>query len=98
MPKTLRWIGMTSLLLLLLMTLARLAVYYRFRLPVTGSDSIGPALWLGFRFDFRLLASLGLFVGLLVGVIIIVGGLTFFPALELGPIAEHLAMNANTLY
>lgn len=68
MPKTLRWIGMTSLLLLLLMTLARLAVYYRFRLPVTGSDSIGPALWLGFRFDFRLLASLGLFVGLLTAI------------------------------
>jgi K+-transporting ATPase ATPase A chain len=34
----------------------------------------------------------GLFIGLLVGVILIVGGLTFFPALALGPIAEHLAM------
>ena len=34
----------------------------------------------------------GLFVGLLVGVILIVGGLTFFPALALGPIVEHLAM------
>lgn len=33
-----------------------------------------------------------LFVGLLVGVILIVGGLTFFPALALGPIVEHLAM------
>jgi K+-transporting ATPase ATPase A chain len=33
-----------------------------------------------------------LFVGLLVGVIIIVGGLTFFPALAVGPIVEHLAM------
>ena len=31
----------------------------------------------------------GLFVGLLVGVILIVGGLTFFPALALGPIVEH---------
>ncbi|HEY0522252.1 MAG TPA: potassium-transporting ATPase subunit KdpA, partial [Stellaceae bacterium] len=40
----------------------------------------------------------GLFVGLLVGVILIVGGLTFFPALALGPVAEHLAMNAGTLY
>jgi K+-transporting ATPase ATPase A chain len=30
----------------------------------------------------------GLFVGLLVGVILIVGGLTFFPALALGPIVE----------
>ena len=34
----------------------------------------------------------GLFVGLLIGVIVIVGGLTFFPALALGPIVEHLAM------
>jgi K+-transporting ATPase ATPase A chain len=32
-----------------------------------------------------------LFVGLLVGVILIMGGLTFFPALVLGPVAEHLA-------
>ncbi|MEA2981098.1 MAG: potassium-transporting ATPase potassium-binding subunit [Alphaproteobacteria bacterium] len=40
----------------------------------------------------------GLFVGLLVGVILIVGGLTFFPALALGPIVEHLAMQANTVF
>ncbi|MBR7540467.1 potassium-transporting ATPase subunit KdpA, partial [Mycobacterium tuberculosis] len=33
----------------------------------------------------------GLFVGLLIGVILIVGGLTFFPALAVGPIVEHLA-------
>ncbi|ASY72353.1 potassium-transporting ATPase subunit KdpA [Sinorhizobium fredii] len=33
-----------------------------------------------------------LFVGLLSGVILIVGGLTFFPALAVGPIVEHLAM------
>ncbi len=40
----------------------------------------------------------GLFVGLLVGVILIVGGLTFFPALALGPIVEHLAMQSATLF
>jgi K+-transporting ATPase ATPase A chain len=40
----------------------------------------------------------GLFVGLLVGVILIVGGLTFFPALSLGPIAEHLAMRASGFF
>jgi K+-transporting ATPase ATPase A chain len=40
----------------------------------------------------------GLFVGLTVGVILIVGGLTFFPALALGPIVEHLAMTAGTLF
>jgi K+-transporting ATPase ATPase A chain len=39
-----------------------------------------------------------LFVGLLVGVILIVGGLTFFPALALGPLVEHFAMMAGTLY
>ncbi len=40
----------------------------------------------------------GLFVGLVVGVILIIGGLTFFPALALGPIVEHLAMTSGTLY
>jgi K+-transporting ATPase ATPase A chain len=39
-----------------------------------------------------------LFVGLLVGVILIVGGLTFFPALALGPIVEHLAMLAGQVF
>ena len=40
----------------------------------------------------------GLFIGLVVGVILIIGGLTFFPALALGPIVEHFAMQAGTLY
>src|SRR5712671_6726582 len=40
----------------------------------------------------------GLFVGLVVGVILIIGGLTFFPALSLGPIVEHLAMLAKTTF
>lgn len=39
-----------------------------------------------------------LFVGLLVGVIVIVGGLTFFPALAVGPIVEHLAMLNGAAY
>jgi K+-transporting ATPase ATPase A chain len=39
-----------------------------------------------------------LFIGLLVGVILIVGGLTFFPALALGPIAEHFAMLAKQTF
>ncbi len=39
-----------------------------------------------------------LFVGLLVGVILIVGGLTFFPALALGPIVEHFAMLAGQTF
>lgn len=36
-----------------------------------------------------------LFVGLLIGIILIMGGLQFFPALALGPIAEHFAMLAG---
>jgi potassium-transporting ATPase potassium-binding subunit len=40
----------------------------------------------------------GLFVGLVVGVIVIIGGLTFFPALALGPVVEHFAMAAGTLF
>ncbi|HEY9450678.1 MAG TPA: potassium-transporting ATPase subunit KdpA [Gemmatimonadaceae bacterium] len=39
-----------------------------------------------------------LFVGLLVGVILVVGALTFFPALSLGPIVEQLLMNAGRLF
>jgi potassium-transporting ATPase potassium-binding subunit len=35
---------------------------------------------------------------LVVGVVLIVGGLTFFPALALGPIVEHLAMTGGTLF
>jgi K+-transporting ATPase ATPase A chain len=29
---------------------------------------------------------------------VIVGGLTYFPALALGPLVEHLAMNAGNLF
>jgi len=39
-----------------------------------------------------------LFVILLVGVIIIVGALTFFPALALGPIVEHFLAQAGKVY
>ena len=39
-----------------------------------------------------------LFTVLLIGTIIIVGALTFFPALSLGPILEHLLLNAGKVY
>lgn len=39
-----------------------------------------------------------LFVGLLITVILIVGGLTFFPALSLGPVIEHLLMNGGKTF
>jgi len=38
------------------------------------------------------------FTGLLVGVIVVVGGLTFLPALVLGPVAEHVAVLAGSTY
>jgi K+-transporting ATPase ATPase A chain len=40
----------------------------------------------------------GLFVILLIGVILIIGGLTFFPVLTLGPIVEHLLMNSAIVF
>lgn len=40
----------------------------------------------------------GLWVGLLVGIILILGGLTFLPSLALGPIADHLSMISGQLY
>ncbi len=39
-----------------------------------------------------------LFVGLLVGVVLIVGGLTYFPALAVGLVVEHLAMLAGQTF
>ncbi len=39
-----------------------------------------------------------LFVGLLVGVILILGGLQYFPALALGPIVEHVLMHAGKTF
>jgi K+-transporting ATPase ATPase A chain len=40
----------------------------------------------------------GLFVGLLVGTVFIVGALTYFPVLSLGPIVEHFLMNQGRLF
>jgi K+-transporting ATPase ATPase A chain len=39
-----------------------------------------------------------LFGVLLIGVILIVGGLTFFPALSLGPVVEHFLMRAGRVF
>jgi K+-transporting ATPase ATPase A chain len=39
-----------------------------------------------------------LFVGLLIGTVVIVGALTFFPALSLSPIVEHLLMQAGRTF
>jgi K+-transporting ATPase ATPase A chain len=39
-----------------------------------------------------------LFIGLLIAVIVVISGLTFFPVLALGPIVEHLMLAAGTLF
>jgi K+-transporting ATPase ATPase A chain len=39
-----------------------------------------------------------LFVALVIGVILIVGALTFFPVLSLGPVVEHFLMHAGRLF
>ena len=39
-----------------------------------------------------------LFIGLLIGVVLILGGLQFLPALSLGPLAEHFAMLAGKTF
>jgi K+-transporting ATPase ATPase A chain len=39
-----------------------------------------------------------LWVGLLIGVIVIVGGLTYLPAMALGPFAEQMAMRGGTMF
>jgi K+-transporting ATPase ATPase A chain len=39
-----------------------------------------------------------LFITLLIGIILIVGGLTFFPALSLGPIVEHLLLTKGITF
>ena len=40
----------------------------------------------------------GLFVGLVIGVILITGGLIFLPSLALGPVVEHFSLLAGTTY
>ncbi|MCO4317126.1 potassium-transporting ATPase subunit KdpA [Phyllobacterium sp. 21LDTY02-6] len=40
----------------------------------------------------------GLFIGLLIGVVVVIGGLTFFPALAVGPIVEHLAIGLGQTF
>jgi K+-transporting ATPase ATPase A chain len=39
-----------------------------------------------------------LFIGLLISVVLIIGGLTFFPALSLGPIVEHLLLKGGIIF
>ena len=38
------------------------------------------------------------FIGLLAGVVLIMGGLAYFPAVSLGPVTEQVAMNHGILY
>jgi K+-transporting ATPase ATPase A chain len=40
----------------------------------------------------------GLFIGLLIGIVLVVGGLTFFPFIALGPVVEHLSLYAGATF
>ncbi len=64
-------------------------------LGVAGSRGAQPTVGVG---DASFPVHGGTFVALLVAVILIVGALTFVPALALGPIAEHFEMLRGTLY
>lgn len=78
--------------------LAMLAGRFAYIVPVMAiAGSVAPKT--------RIAASQGtfpthtpLFVGLLVAIILILGGLQYFPALALGPIVEHLAMLAGQTF
>ena len=39
-----------------------------------------------------------LFIGLLIAIVVVVGGLTFFPFIALGPLVEHLSLAAGTSF
>lgn len=56
----LRWILLVSLFLLVTMSLARLFTWMVFAVPATGGNSILPTFWLGFRYDFRIVAMIGM--------------------------------------
>ena len=52
----------------------------------------------GREFNKNFFTDGALFCGLLIGVILILGGLLYFPALALGPIVEHLLMLAGKTF
>ncbi|GAO43562.1 LTA synthase family protein [Flavihumibacter petaseus] len=67
-PRTIRWVFLISLLLLVLMSAARLGTWLTFRLPVTGSGGApgtGRAFWLGFRYDARIVGAIALVTALI---------------------------------
>ena len=51
-----------------------------------------------FPLNFAFYARFNTWLPALVGVILIVGGLTFFPALAVGPVVEHLSMTAGRTF
>lgn len=60
LPKTIRWIGLCGLLLLLLMSLYRLGIYIGFYRGISEANIAAADWWLGFRFDARLVATVSL--------------------------------------
>ena len=64
--------------------------------PTFGVQATGPES--ASLLPSRLRHARPLFVGLLIGTVIVIGALTFFPALSLGPIVEHFLMHAGQLF
>ena len=76
--------------------LVRLTPQGQAEIVLSGSGLVGLALLPSGR---AILTTNGaLFTGLLCGVVIIVGALTFFPALVLGPIVEHFIAQGGKVY
>jgi ABC-type multidrug transport system fused ATPase/permease subunit len=60
LPKTLRWVGLMALFLLLLLNGYRLGIYLYFYADQVRGSILYKSFWMGFRFDFRIVASITL--------------------------------------
>lgn len=61
-PRNIRWLLAICLLLVLAMNIARIFSWYVFRLPMAETGLAGRTFWLGFRYDARVAAVLGLVI------------------------------------
>ena len=56
-PRLIRWIGSLALFFLVVMTLLRVGTFFTLDRANLPASQLGPAFWLGFRFDARVIAS-----------------------------------------
>jgi hypothetical protein len=74
LPKTLRWLGAVALVLLLLLNAYRVGIYLYFYKDLLSNSLLYRSLWMGFRFDCRIVGA----VTLLLLLISFVPGVHFF--------------------